>query len=394
MSNSEPGGPEHGSPPPAYSYSELADKGLPLPDEDSYREAISDADARQTMREQEIEYARVMAQRAFDRAESAERRHQPVELVDERFDRAMQGTEVIQDPETGFGYGVFMLNPDKAGRPLVLCLGLTTVAQTGAGRDVVHEFFDHVDRPLVVIENEGAGTSDAPDRYWPKGITLEALGESRLRVLDTLARKHGDEDFGEFDIAGYSFGGGVALATAEAAGSRARHVITLQTEGFEDSGREQLRNRARGLVRDARAHKAVMEPEIIARNKAARGLGEKPPRTGFLGKLRSLRGQARVMLVGDESAQAVRSLDPSTQWTTIVGSQDALTDWQRHLTSTRERNNADSGGSLGSDEPARGPHSKHNSSVHILAGDTHFTVKERRAEMAEEVAMILRRDRG
>jgi pimeloyl-ACP methyl ester carboxylesterase len=270
---------------------------------------------------------------------------------------------------------MFQLNNDKDGRPLVVFLGLTTVAQKGAGRDIVHEFSSHVDRPLVVVEHEGAGKSGVPDKGWNKDITLKAMGESRLRVLDELARQQGKEDFGDFDVAGYSLGGSVALATAEAAGERAHQVVTIQTEGFDDNDPAALRQRAKGLVRDAKTYKDRVEPEIIDRNKQAKGLGEKPPKTSFLGKLRGLRGQAKVALTGSQSAQAATELAPTTRWTTIVGSQDALTDWRGHLGAVRDRNS----------------YAGHSSDVLVLSGDTHYSMKERRAEMAEMVAQVVER---
>jgi pimeloyl-ACP methyl ester carboxylesterase len=285
-----------------------------------------------------------------------------------KFAAEMAEPRMIQDPETGLNYAVYQVNTDKEGTPLVVNLAWSVPAGEGVGRADVHEFSTHLpDRPILVVDMVATGKTEVPDRAARKDMNFEDLSAAHLRVIDQAI---GADT--KFDVSGYSLGGVMAAGIAAQAGDRVGNVITTAAPGFEDISLVELgkgfalqEGKNAGVYRDLAK---VERPTVHAQDQEAQA--------NTKGTITLHNAPALIRLAGlmtkEATADAIRRLDPSTKWTDIVGSKDAVSDWTGHLEAVRERN-------------AAHPRS---STEHVLGSETHGVGMHRPA-MAEAVAITL-----
>jgi pimeloyl-ACP methyl ester carboxylesterase len=384
----------------------------PLPPDDSFSTDMTDAAEAENTREYELEHARVLVDRATAKTDT-ERRMQPSEHYD---DDTFQGEMAQAEQYTarnGLSYGVFRLNRDRPSeqtsprRPVVLLLGLIGDANSGKGRDYVHEAALHnQNREIIVIQREGMGSSSKPDKQWIDKVDVADLGQGRLDVLDQMG-------IDEFDVVGYSFGAVAAVGLAREAGARAHTLVTLGLPGFDDSnsrsqlqilksiGKEMIGSPgrvAREMRKRALSRSQPQPPQPPSEDVPVRSLRERAAQT------QTVKGLGKVMLQTPQVQEALTHLSPSTHWTDIVGNADPYTDWPDHVAKARNRNplwshvrelspsDTPDSADAGRQHFDRG----HNSDVMLLTdrASSHIDMSKQRALMAEIAARALdRQDR-
>jgi pimeloyl-ACP methyl ester carboxylesterase len=314
------------------------------------------------------EYAQLLGNQDAER-KAFEARLEP-SAESPQFAAEMAEPHMIQDPETGLNYAVYQVNTDKQGTPLVINLAWSVPAGKGVGRADVHEFSTHLpDRPIVVVDMVATGKTEVPDRAARKDMNFEDLSAAHLRVIDQAI---GADT--KFDVSGYSLGGVMAAGIAAQAGDRVGNVITTAAPGFEDISLVELgkgfalqEGKSAGVYRESAKEE---RPTIYAQDQEAQA--------NTKGTITLRNAPALIRLAGlmtkEATADAIQRLDPSTKWTDIVGSKDAVSDWTGHLEAVRERN-------------AKHPRS---STEHVLGSETHGVGMHRPA-MAEAVAVTLQK---
>jgi len=272
----------------------------------------------------------------------------------------------IEDPETGIKYATYALNRDKTGKPLVVNLAWSCGAESGVGRADLNEIAAHIDRPIYTIDMEATGKTDIPDRTLRKDVDFESLSASHLRIIDSLG-------IDDFDITGYSLGGVMAAGIAAQAGDRVGQIITMASPGFEDISILKLGYGfviKEGLINSKvyRQDAAELRPTILAQDAIAQETSK-----GLVNRQNSpMLLKLSALMSEKATADAIARLSPSTKWTDVVGSEDAVTDWTGHLAAVQERNSL----------------YPHSSVEHTLGTETHSMGLHRPA-MAEIMATIL-----
>lgn len=277
----------------------------------------------------------------------------------EQFTTEMTDPIHVEDLETGMNYGVYKINRDAPGLPLIINMAWSEAAGVLPGRKDLKAYATHINRPIFVIDTEGRGETDVPNRTQRKELTFDDIAAAHLRIIDGL-------EIDEFDIVGRSMGGVIAAKMAEQAGERVGTLVTISTVGFEEMKFRELANgffikgsaNLKDYINDA--------PEAI-RDESGGASPFTLKNTPTLLKLTKLMTDKVV-------PDAVEKLSPSTHWCDVVGSKEEVTDWKDHLETVRRRN-------------AQLPGS---SSEHILGSEFHSWGVHANA-VALSVASVLKR---
>jgi pimeloyl-ACP methyl ester carboxylesterase len=303
------------------------------------------------------EYTALEADKAEQRAQFAA--HLDPQPETEQFAEEMSHEQLVEDPETGLKLGVYELNRGKTGRPVVLHLPWSVSAASGVGRGDLNILAQHIDRPVVVIDIEGMGSSDAI----PGKVTFDDLAAAHLRVIDQIG-------IDEFDLAGFSMGGVMSARLAVAAGDRVKRLVTVSSPGFADEG---FLSFAKHFAMDeGKFAKTYMAEagEAVQRDMGDSGAGSYVGPRNYRG-IKALLGYAAQMSK-PVLADLAEHLSPKTQWVDIVGSKEAISDYADHLAVVRERNEK----------------TPHSSQSHILGSETH-SWGVHRAGVAEAISISL-----
>lgn len=292
----------------------------------------------------------------FQRQYEFEQRLIPAPETQQFRDEMNDVTRVI-DEKTGITYGVYQVNRDMSGKPLVLNMSWSVAAGEKPGRGEVKAYATHLRRPITVIDTEAHGKTDIPKRPWRKGITFDDIAAAHLRVINHLG-------IVEFDIEGLSLGGVIAAKIAQQAGSRVGTLVTVSTLSFEEMKEREL---AVGFVIKENKHQKRYVREATPETRAEAGVG-------FVGTLASVPTLLRLaaMMTQEVVPEAIRQLSPDTKWYDFVGSKEEVTDWRAHLQVVRERNKLLPG----------------SSSIYILGQETHAWSVHINS-IAEAVASVL-----
>ncbi len=277
----------------------------------------------------------------------------------EQFKDEMDNAAHIIDEETGITYGVYQVNRDKSGKPLVLNMSWSVAAGIKPGRQEVKAYSERLERPITVIDMEAHGETEVPNRSWRKSITFDEIASTHLRIIDKLG-------VDEFDIEGMSMGGIVAAKIAEKAGSRVGALVTVSTISFEAMKKRDL---ALGFILREGSHQKQYVKEAHQAISDEAGVG-------FVGKISSVPSLLRLATMMTERVvpEAINRLNPNTKWYDFVGSKEEVTDWQAHLEKIRERNKLH----------------PQSSSVYILGHETHSWGVHINA-VAEAVTAVLKK---
>ena len=258
----------------------------------------------------------------------------------ETFSAEMDNPIRIPDEISGRSYGVYQVNQDQPGTPLVMNMSWSEAVGSKTGRSEVNAYASRITRPIIVIDMEGHGETDPISRPWHSGETFDTLAAAHLRIVYQLG-------IDDFDIQGMSMGGVVAAKMAEQAGERVGKLTTISTVSLED---RKLLTFFWGFgVREAGHQRRYVKsaPEEVS----------DVVDSGFVGSLRGVSTLLclATMMTKETVLEAIMNLSPRTQWHDFVGSAEEVTDWRRHLEIVRARNKA----------------YPRSSSLHVLGGETH-----------------------
>lgn len=283
-----------------------------------------------------------------------------------QFAQEIENPRFRLDSNTGINYAVYRINADKEGVPVIVNLPWSSGAETRLGRPLLNVLSQKIDRPIIVCDAVGTGKTSIPSRQFVKEMDFDKLAQSAKTALDVELSEMGAE---EIDIVGASMGGIMAAKLAELYGDRARDLITLSTPGIQKKKKLAF---AKGfLVDEAQATEAIVREDEYGQSEDTIRYEEIYGKPGVslntanlplkwkvaLTALKPVFDQfgkymapevisaeriptflkLGILMTKDPLANLPRQLSEDTYWTDVVGSNEAITDMDEHLSLVRER---------------------------------------------------------
>jgi pimeloyl-ACP methyl ester carboxylesterase len=286
----------------------------------------------------------------------------PVQETD-TFSEEIKHTHLFFDDPMGITYGLYHVNQDKQGIPLVMNMSWSVPVGGKSGRSEVKAYAARYDGPVIVIDMEGHGESGVLHRDEHKDINFDDIADAHIRILDRFG-------IGEFNLQGMSLGGVVAAKMAQHARERVEDLATVSTVSFEK------RNLALFYLQFA-LQEGLQQAQY---GKKAPKVVKQEVDTGFVGSVRSIPTLIKLaaMMTQDVVTEAIRGLHPSTNWHDFVGSKERVTNFQSHLAAVRARN---------VERRLRGR--SRNSSVFVIGSESHAYTSLYLNEVARLVTLSL-----